>query len=204
MTREMFLAELRQRLAGLPREELEERLAFYREMLDDRLEDGLTEEEAAASLGTPEEVAAQVLAEIPMSVLVREKVKPKKKANEKPWGWETILIILGFPIWFSVLIAVLAAGFSLYVCLWAVVISLWAVAVSLAAGAVACLAGTALYLYRGDPGAAGCALGGVLVCAGLALLWTAACAAVTKGAAGLTKGIWLDIKTLLGRKGRGK
>ena len=85
MTREMFLAELRQRLAGLPREELEERLAFYGEMLDDRLEDGLTEEEAAESLGTPEEVAAQVLAEVPMSVLVREKVKPKTKKEEKPY-----------------------------------------------------------------------------------------------------------------------
>ena len=57
MNRETFLTELRQRLSGLPREELEERLAFYGEMLDDRLEDGLTEEEAAESLGTPEEVA---------------------------------------------------------------------------------------------------------------------------------------------------
>ena len=198
MTREMFLAELRQRLAGLPWEELEERLAFYGEMLDDRLEDGLTEEEAVGSLGTPEEVAAQVLAEIPMSVLVREKVRPREKA----WGWETILIILGFPIWFSVLIAVAAVAFSLYVSLWAVVVSFWAVAVSLFAGAVGCVGIAALYLVRGSPAAAGFSIGAALICAGLALLWTAACAAVTRGAARLSRSIWLDIKTLLGRKGR--
>ena len=198
MNREDFLAELEQRLAGLPAEDREERLSFYNEMIDDRLEDGLSEAEALASLGTPEAVAAQVLAEVPMSVLVREKVKPR----EKPWGWEVILIILGFPIWFSVLVAVLAVGFSLYVCLWAVVLCAWAVAVSLFAGALGCLGFAGLYMLRRNPGGAGCSLGAALVCAGLALVWTAACVAITRGAAKLTKGIWLDIKTLLGRKGR--
>ena len=201
MNRESFLAELGQRLAGLPREELEERLEFYGEMLDDRLEDGLTEEEAVESLGTPEEVAAQVLADIPMSTLIREKVKPKKP-GENAWGWQTILIILGFPIWFSVLAAALAVGLSLYVSLWAVVVSFWAVAVSLFAGAVGCVGVAVLYLVRGNPAAAGFAVGAALICAGLALLWTAACVAVTRGAARLTRSIWLDIKTLLGRKGR--
>lgn len=204
MNREGFLMDLRQRLAGLPEADREERLGFYSEMIDDRLEDGLTEEEALAELGTPEEVAAQILAEIPMSVLVREKVKPKAKPEDKPWGWQTVLIILGFPIWFSVLVAVLAVGFSLYVSLWAVVISLWAVAVSLFAGALGCLGFIALYMLRGNLGGAGCSLGAALVCAGLALVWTAACVAITKGAAKLTKGVWLDIKTLLGRKGRSK
>ena len=200
MNKEEFLAELRSRLAGLPEADREERLGFYAEMLDDRLEDGLSQEEATASLGTPEEVAAQVLAEVPMSVLVREKVKRK----EKSWGWEVILIILGFPIWFSVLVAVLAVGFSLYVCLWAVVVSLWAVAVGLACGVLGGLAGAALYLAKGNPGGAGCALGAALICGGLTLLWIAASIAATKGAAWMTKSVWLDIKTLLGRKGRTK
>ena len=37
MNREGFLAELGQRLAGLPTEDREERLSFYSEMIDDRL-----------------------------------------------------------------------------------------------------------------------------------------------------------------------
>lgn len=196
MNREAFLAGLRQQLAGLPREELEERLAFYGEMLDDRLEDGLTEEEATASLGTPEEVAAQVLAEIPMSMILREKVRPKRGMK----AWEIVLLILGSPIWISLLIAAFAAGFSLYVVLWAVVISLWIVALSLAASALGCLMGAAVFLFRFGPGEAGLAFGAFLVCAGLAVLMTAACTAATRGTARLTRNIWSGIKSRLARK----
>ena len=196
MTRETFLAELQQRLAGLPREELEERLSFYGEMLDDRLEDGLTEEEAAASLGTPDEVAAQILAEIPMTTIIREKVKPKRRMK----AWEIVLLILGSPVWFSLLVAGLAVGFSLYVVLWVIVFSLWVVALSLGASALGCLFGAGVYLFRGRPGEAGFLFGACLACAGLAILWAMACVGITRGAARLTRGIWLGFKTRLTRK----
>lgn len=197
MSKTEFLAELRQRLGGLPRAELEERLAFYGEMIDDRLEDGSTEAEAVAELGTPDEVAAQVLAEIPMSLILREKVKPKRGLK----AWEIVLLVLGSPIWLSLLIAGAAVGLSLYITLCAVVASLWAVALALAAAALGCLLGAGLYLFRAGPGEAGFAFGACLVCAGLALLMIAVCAAATKGAAKLTRGIWSGIKARLTRKG---
>ena len=196
MNRETFLTELRQRLSGLPREELEERLAFYGEMLDDRLEDGLTEEEAVESLGTPDEVAAQVLAEIPMAMILREKVRPKRRMK----AWEIVLLILGSPIWFSLLVAGLAVGFSLYVVLWVIVFSLWVVALALGASALGCLFGAGFYLFRGRPGEAGFFLGACLVCVGLTLLWIALSLALTKGAVKMTTGIWPGIKARLTRK----
>ena len=196
MNREAFLAELRSRLAGLPEADLEERLAFYGEMLDDRMEDGLTEAEAVASLGTPEEVAAQVLAEVPMSAILREKVRPKRRRG----AGEITLLVLGSPIWLSLLIALFAVGLSLYVVLWAVVVSFWAVAVGLFAGAVGCVGLAALYLYRGEPGAAGFSAGAALICAGLALLWTGLCIALTKGTGKLSKSIWTGMKSRLARK----
>ena len=196
MNRETFLTELRQRLSGLPREELEERLAFYGEMLDDRLEDGLTEEEAVESLGTPDEVAAQVLAEIPMAMILREKVRPKRGRK----AWETVLLILGSPIWLSLLIAAFAVGFSLYVVLWVIVFSLWVVALALGASALGCLFGAGFYLFRGRPGEAGFFFGACLVCVGLTLLWIALSLALTKGAVKLTTGIWPGIKARLTRK----
>ena len=67
---------LRKRLAGLPQAEIEERLAFYNEMIDDRIEDGLTEEEAVAEVGPVEDVVNQIMSEIPLTALVREKVRP--------------------------------------------------------------------------------------------------------------------------------
>ncbi len=42
MTKQEFIAELRKGLSGLPKKELEERLTFYSEMIDDRMEEGLT------------------------------------------------------------------------------------------------------------------------------------------------------------------
>lgn len=46
MSKQEFLEQLRRGLSGLPREDIEERLKFYSEMLEDRMEEGLSEEEA--------------------------------------------------------------------------------------------------------------------------------------------------------------
>ena len=78
MTKQEFLDRLHRSLAGLPLEDAEERLAFYDEMIDDRMEEGLAEEEAVSSFGAQEEIADQILSEIPLSRLVRERVKPKR------------------------------------------------------------------------------------------------------------------------------
>ena len=45
MTKNAFLSELRAALSALPEQEQNERLRFYAEMIDDRMEDGMTEEE---------------------------------------------------------------------------------------------------------------------------------------------------------------
>ena len=47
MNKQEFLTRLRLGLAGLPQEEIAERVSFYHEMIDDRVEDGLTEEDTA-------------------------------------------------------------------------------------------------------------------------------------------------------------
>ena len=102
-----FLEELRRRLSGLPREELEERLSFYGEMLDDRMEEGLTEAEAVAGLGSPEQVAEQILAEVPLTKILKETVRRRSGAGK------TVLLILGSPLWFPLLLAAFAVAFSL-------------------------------------------------------------------------------------------
>ena len=48
MTKQEFLNQLRMGISGLPQEDISERLTFYREMIDDRMEEGLSEEEAVA------------------------------------------------------------------------------------------------------------------------------------------------------------
>ena len=59
MSKQAFLARLRKELSGLPKDDIEERLAFYEEMIDDR-----TEEEAVSAAGAIDEIVAQTIADI--------------------------------------------------------------------------------------------------------------------------------------------
>ncbi len=193
MNRDQFLDELKRRLSGLPQSDLDERLQFYGEMIDDRIEDGLSEEEALTGIGSVDEIVEQIMAEIPLTKLVREKVKRRRGMR----AWEIILLVLGFPVWFPLLIAAFAVGLSLYVTLWAVLISVWAVDLSLAVCAVGGLAIAVFYLLKGNLAAAGFLLGAAIICAGLAILLFIGCKALTKGLLWLTKKMLLGMKTML-------
>ena len=46
MNKKEFLSELQSKLCGLPQKDVDEHLSFYSEAIDDRIEDGLSEEEA--------------------------------------------------------------------------------------------------------------------------------------------------------------
>ena len=178
MNKAEFFAKLRRGLAGLSRREAEERLAFYREAIDDRMEEGLTEEEAVRAVGSPVEIAAAIRSE---TVAASE-----GKGRRRPRAWVLTLLILGAPIWFSLLLAALAVLFSLCVTLWALVISFWAVTASLAAGAVAgVLSPVTLAFGAAVPEVLGFMFLG-LASAGLAILSFFGTLAVTRGAAALT------------------
>ena len=101
MDKQTFLTRLRNGLSGLPQEDVEERLTFYSEMIDDRMEEGCTEAEAVAEIGPVEEVLAQIVADIPLTKLVKKKMKPKHTLK----AWEIVLLVLGSPLWLSLLVS---------------------------------------------------------------------------------------------------
>ena len=191
MDKNAFLDELREKLSGLPEEDIEERVAFYREMIDDRIEDGVPEEEAVEGVGTVDSVVEQIMSEIPLSKLVREKVKPKRSLK----AWEIVLLVLGSPVWIPLLVAAAAVVFAVYIVIWAVVICVYAVDLSLAAGALTGMAGIFIYLKAGNPAGAVFSAGAALVCAGLAILMFFVCAAITKAVAKLTGRMLTKTKT---------
>lgn len=197
MTKQEFLAALQDGLRGLPQSDIDERVSFYAEMIDDRVEDGLSEEEAVAAIGSAEDVAAQIIADTPIAKLVREKIKPRRRLSV----FEIVLIVLGFPIWFSLLIAAVAVVFSLYVTLWAVIVSLWSVFVALAGAAFGCLVGGILFLCMGKTFSGLATVAAALVCAGLSVFAFYGCKAATKGTTVLTKRTAFGIKKACMRKG---
>lgn len=190
MNKTDFLHSLTDRLSLLPCEEISDRLDYYSEMIDDRMEDGLTEEEAVAELGTVDDIAAQILSDIPLATLVKGKVKSKRRMT----AWEIILLVLGSPIWLSLLIAAFAVVLSLYISLWAVVISLWAVFASLIACAVGGVAACIALALTGNVITGIALLGTGLICAGLAIFLFFGCRAATKGTLQLAKMTVLGIK----------
>ena len=184
MNKQEFLAQLRAGLAGLPQEDLEERLSFYSEMLDDQMEEGFSEEEAVAAVGPVEEIVRQIIADTPLAKLAKERIRPRRQLK----AWEIVLLVLGSPLWLSLGLAAATVIFALYVVLWSVSVSLWAVFASLAVCAVGSLPAFVVLIARSS--AAGLALlAAGLVCAGLAIFLFFGCRAVTKGILALTKNI---------------
>ena len=61
MNKQTFVEELRARLAALPEDEREKLIDYYGEMIDDRVEEGLSEEEAVAALGDAADIAGAFL-----------------------------------------------------------------------------------------------------------------------------------------------
>ncbi len=197
MNKEMFLKHLQDALSGLPKGEIEERLAFYSEMIDDKVEEGISEEEAVKEIGNIEDIVFQIVDEVPLHQLVIERVKPKRKLRV----FEIVLIVLGFPIWFSLAVAAFAVVLSLYVSLWAVIICLWAVLVSFAACFVGGVAACVIFTVGGN-GASGLAmLAAGIVCGGLAIFMFYGCKAATKGTLMLTKKFAVWIKNCFIKKG---
>ena len=196
MNKEAFVSELREKLSGLPKKEVEDRLNFYLEMIDDRMEDGAGEETAISEIGSVEEIAAQIIAEIPLTKIVKEKIRPKKKRR----AWEIVLLAVGSPLWAPLLLAAIIVILALYIVLWALILSIWAVFVALAVCGVGGFLIGAAYLFTGHPASGSFLISASLLSAGLSIFLFFGCLAATKGTLLLTKKIILKIKNSFVRK----
>lgn len=196
MNKQEFLSALEERLGGLPREDIRERLDFYTEMIDDRMEDGLSEAEAVAAVGPVDAVVEQILADIPVTRLVKQRVTPKKGLR---W-WEITLLAVGSPLWLTLLLAAFAVVLALYAVLWSLVACLWAVFAALTLSAVGGVAAGAVGMVMGQTLGGLVIIAAALVCGGLGIFLFFGCKAATLGTARLTKTIALAIKRGLVRK----
>ena len=123
MNKKEFLDILQARLAGLPQEDVKRSLEFYGEMIDDRTEEGMDEQQAVKEIGSVDEVVAQILSETPLQRLIKEKAKPSRTLR----AWEIALLALGSPIWASLLLAAACIFFSVYILIWSLVLVIYCV-----------------------------------------------------------------------------
>ncbi len=201
MNREEYLEKLRLALAQMPAEEKERQIAYYDELISDMCEDGMSEAEATAKLGDPGKVAEELLAALPLGTLVKSRIKSAGSLSVLT----IVLLALGFPLWFPLLISAFAVVFSLLLALlvtiWSLAAALAAVVLSLGVAAVAAPIGLLSGAVTGSPLVI---LGTTLAAAGLCVLGALALPPLFRAMARLSRavcrGLWRGIKNIFIKK----
>ena len=183
MNKREFLRSLSASLRGMPRGERAQSLEYYGEMIQDRMEEGLSEEEAVARLGSADEIARQIL----------EGGGAQGRQGRRAPVWMIALIVLGSPVWLALLFAFLAVVLAAYIVAWSLIAALYAVLLGMAVcgpfGALCFVAET----VKGNFVLAALLLGAGCVLLGLALLalpWiNRATVAVARASAWCAQGI---------------
>ncbi len=197
MNKQEYLSAIRMRIPKMPTEDMERFIAYYSEMIDDRVEDGMTEEEAVASMDAPDEAVDQILADTPLTKIVKQKMKPTHRLR----AWEIVLLVLGSPVWIPLLLAAGILVLSMVVVVFSLLLTFYAVVVTVAvAGIAGTLAVIPFLMISNIPAAVfmlGCGFAGV----GLTILFVVAVKPVTIGFWNLCKAAVSGIKRKFVRGG---
>lgn len=130
MSREQFLEQLRNKLKGLPPEDMEDALEYYKEYLDE----AGPENEAATieAWGDPDRIATQILADYAAK---RVDAKPSARKGLST-VWVVILAIFASPIAVPIAAVIVCVMLALIIAVGSVVLGFGAAAVGLFAGGV--------------------------------------------------------------------
>ncbi len=196
MNKTEFVDALRRSLGKLPSYEVEQSIAFYSEMIDDRVEDGMSEQDAVAALGPVGAIAAQIIAETPAIP------KAIAKANTGSRTLNIVLLVVFSPIWVPIALALIVTAFSIYLSIWAVIVALWiTVAALLLCGPIG-IVGFVWCLGTGYPLTATYLLGCGLAGAGVGLFAWFGVLAASKGLFNLTRQFARWIKGLFVKRAK--
>ncbi|MBR5870885.1 MAG: DUF1700 domain-containing protein, partial [Clostridia bacterium] len=130
MNKLQFLKAVREKTSDLPLHETNHLLEYYAEMIEEAIEEGASEEEAVARLGSWEEICTQIddfltsqpIAECPA---VKEQTKKEEPINPQKMPRKRIslpmlavvLLILTSPVWGAVVLSLGIAVFAVVVSL---------------------------------------------------------------------------------------
>ena len=191
-----FLFALEEQLQALPDQERKQALEYYFEIIDDRMDCGMNEEEAVAACGNIDDIAEQIIMDTPLTKLVKQKNKNRRRMR----AWEIVLIVLGFPVWFSLAVAFFCVLLAISICLWAVVLCIFVVSIACGACSVALSVAAIVAAVTGNFLPALFCLGCAMICAGLTILFFLLGKYCGKGVAKLHKLTFRGIKRFFIRK----
>ncbi len=190
MTKKEFLNKLKNNISFLPKQDIEDRLSFYSEMIDDKIEDGKSEEQAVLEIGDVEQISYQIIKDTPFIKIAKGKITSKRSLTD----FEAVLLICTAPIWVSLLIVAFSVVISLYAALWAVIISLYACVFALAISGVGAVVYSVLLFITNSAVTGLSVLGAGLALCGVSILLYYFSALVSKGAIYLIKALSVLVK----------
>ena len=123
MTKDEFMEELRSslRAEGVPSAEIDRALEYYAEAIDDRIEDGVTEDDAVQTLGPTSCIVKECVSSIPP---VQRSLLKLTTGNRV---LDTLLVVVTAPVWVPATLAVVTTVLSIIASLWMFVAFLWLV-----------------------------------------------------------------------------
>lgn len=166
MNKQEYLDAITNRLDGVPEDEIQKSIDYYSEIIDDRIEDGMTEEESVSAVGSVDDAVNEILENIPLSKIIKTRANSRRKI--KPI--EIVLLILGFPIWFPLLLVFIILIFVFYIVLWVIVIVLFIVDLAVFISGVAAIIAGIWGMFKLGIAYPLAAIGGGLLLVGLSLL----------------------------------
>ena len=147
MSKEEFLGSLNRLLKSLGKSEREKSLSYYNEIIDDYMEDGYTEEQAVEQIGNPGLIAQEILEE--------QQSQMKAPMSRGTKVLVAVLLVLGFPLWGSLMLAgfciVLSAVLlvlSAYIVIWCIPLCTGAVSVAGLILSVVSMGGAAVIVFQ--------------------------------------------------------
>jgi len=174
-----FLQKLELALDRLPENERNKTLLYYSEMIEDRIEDGKSEEEAVGEMEAIGIIAQRIIDETPIHKFVSEKIKTTayKSSNKTLMA---ILLILSSIIWVPLASAALIVFFSFVFTIGMFVLTAYLLVVTFGASAIILVLGIP-YMFISKPYLAILALGFAFICIGCAILSFRLAVALSKG-----------------------
>ena len=118
-----------------------------------------------------------------------------EETTKKLKVWQIVFLIVGSPVWLSLLIALFVVIFSLYITLWILIISLWVVFSFVIGSSIGSIIAGIVIVFSSN-NLLGIAMIGVgIFCLGLSIFLFYGCKMASKGIIFLTRKAFLGIKS---------
>lgn len=204
MTKQEFIKGLCSQLQPVSQEERGIIVEYYLEMIADRMENGMTEEQAVQDLGEISAIAEKHLREYHEGKGEADVQTKTVYIKKKKSAGTIVLIVLAAvftsPVWLGLGLSLCATAFVLYLACWILLAAVYLLAFSLCLACLYTLVSTG-FVFAVSWQLAVVQLGIVLLCAGLGILLAMAAVGLSKAFCRFTVFLCRKIKRCFARKG---